>query len=199
MTTELSTADRLGRAAAFGCKLHAAQTRDDGCTPYCVHLFRVVEYLRTIADERDTDVLCAAYLHDTIEDTGITYETVEAQFGATVASLVAELTNDNRLPKAQRRAAMIEHMYALSPRAKRIKLADRLDNVTDLLRGCGASKEKCERYIYETERILHACKGACPPLERALVDAFGELKQFAVQHRGGRNTADRLMAELQTA
>src|SRR5258706_8892304 len=102
MNPELSTADKIARAAVFGCQMHDGQTRDDGKTPYAIHLFRVVEYLRTIGDERDEDVLCAALLHDTIEDRGITYDTVAQQFGEEVASLVAELTNDNRLPKAQR-------------------------------------------------------------------------------------------------
>src|SRR6185295_12013629 len=108
---------------------------------------------------------------------GITYDTIASQFGGGVASLVAELTNDNRLPKAQRRAAMIEHIPAISPTAKRIKLADRLDNVTELLRSPNAPAEKLQRYVHETERILQACKGACAPLEDALHAAFEELKR----------------------
>src|ERR1043165_3577219 len=139
---DMAFAENLAQAAVFACRQHAGQTRDDGTTPYAVHVFRVAEYLRSIAGEQDNEVLCAALLHDTIEDTGITYDAVAAQFGTGVATLVAELTNDNRLPKAQRRGAMIDHMFALSPRAKRIKLADRLDNVSDLLRGIGAAPEK---------------------------------------------------------
>jgi (p)ppGpp synthase/HD superfamily hydrolase len=177
MKPELISADRLARAATFACKAHDGQTRDDGKTPYAIHLFRVVEYLRSIAMERDEDVLCAGFLHDTIEDTGHTFDSVAGPFGPIVASLVTELTNDNRLPKAQRRAAMIEHIPHISPRAKRIKLADRLDNVTDLLRSGNASKEKCERYIRETAQIIKACESACPPLEASLSAAHDELKQ----------------------
>ena len=181
MKPEIISADRLARAATFACKAHDGQTRDDDKTPYAIHLFRVVEYLRSIALERDEDVLCAAFLHDTIEDTGHTFDSVAGPFGPAVASLVVELTNDNRLPKAQRRAAMIEHIPHISPQAKRIKLSDRLDNVSDLLRSGNSSKEKCERYIRETAQIMQACHGACPPLESALRDAYDELKQHYTQ------------------
>ena len=186
MKPELISADRLARAATFACAAHQGQTRDDNSTPYAIHLFRVVEYLRSIAQERDEDVLCAAFLHDTIEDTGHTFDSVAVQFGAPVAALVAELTNDNRLPKARRREAMIEHIAVISPRAKRIKLSDRLDNVCDLLRGGNASLEKCERYIRETQQILNACAEACAPLETALREALDELKQHYAQRVAAR-------------
>ncbi|MEI6233689.1 MAG: HD domain-containing protein [Planctomycetota bacterium] len=181
MKTELATADTLGRAAVYGCLAHTGQFRDDGTTPYAVHLFRVADYLRTIAHEQDIDVLCAAYLHDTIEDTDTDFDTLAKRFGESVASLVAELSNDNRLPKAQRREAMLAHIPHISARAKRIKLADRLDNVTDLMRGGIASKDKGARYIEETARIMLGCEGACPPLEAALRDAYDELKRQYAQ------------------
>ena len=182
MRNELAMADRVARAAVFACHAHMGQFRDDGKTPYAVHLFRVADYLRTIAAERDEAVLCAAYLHDTIEDTIHTYESIAEPFGAEVASLVVEVTNDKRLPKAQCRAAMLEHIPTISVRAKRIKLSDRLDNVTDLTRiGNTPKQSKCERYMSETESILKACEGACPPLEAALGSALEDLKKYHAQ------------------
>lgn len=173
-----SKTDRYARATIFAAALHARQTRDDGKTPYAVHPVRVVEHLRRIAGETDEDVLLAALLHDTIEDCAITFDTIGGQFGENVASLVAELTNDNRLPKPKRRAAMIEHLPQLSTNAKRIKLADRYDNVLDLLAG-GGTAEKRARYSGETERILTACQGACPELESALRSALEQLRRDA--------------------
>src|ERR1700733_1787347 len=105
---ELTIADRLAQAAVHAAQLHEGVFRDDGTTPYAVHVFRVVEYLRTLAGEADTDVLCAAYLHDTIEDSGVNFDEIGLRFGLRVAGLVAELTNDNRLPKQARRAAMLD-------------------------------------------------------------------------------------------
>jgi guanosine-3',5'-bis(diphosphate) 3'-pyrophosphohydrolase len=86
------------------------------------------------------------------------------------------VTNDNRLPKGRRRAAMIEHLPQLSPQAKRVKLADRYDNVLDLIAG-GGTEEKRARYCAETERILTACSGACEPLEAALRAALEKLRK----------------------
>jgi (p)ppGpp synthase/HD superfamily hydrolase len=166
--------DRYARATVLACTLHAKQTRDDGLTPYSVHPVRVAEHLRRLAGETDEAVLIAALLHDTIEDCGITYETVAGQFGDAVAGLVAELTNDNRLPKSQRRAAMLDHLPALSPGAKKVKLSDRYDNVMDLLR-TGGTAEKRARYVKETERLLLGCEGGCPALESALRDALEQL------------------------
>jgi GTP diphosphokinase / guanosine-3',5'-bis(diphosphate) 3'-diphosphatase len=173
--------DRLAKATVFACRLHANDTRDDGTTPYAVHPVRVMEYMRRIAGEKDENVLCAALLHDTIEDCAINYDDVAREFGEDVANLVAELTNDNRLPKPERRAAMIEHLPQLTARAKRIKLADRLDNVLDLLRGSGTD-EKRLRYLDETERILDALAGACAPLEQALRQALQELQASQPEH-----------------
>lgn len=175
MSDVLEAADRLARAAVFACRQHAGQMRDDNITPYAVHSLRVTEYLRRLAGETDEDVLCAALLHDTIEDSALNYDVLANQFGDEVAGLVAELTNDNRLPKAKRRAAMLRHAKDLSPRAKRIKLADRLDNVTDLLRGMGTF-EKRARYVAETEHLLQALAGGCAPLEQALHDALNRLR-----------------------
>lgn len=177
MNDSTSRTDRYARATVMACALHARQTRDDGKTPYSVHPVRVAEHLRRVAGENDEDVLIAALLHDTIEDCAITFEAISSQFGENVASLVAELTNDNRLPKPRRRAAMIEHLPQLSNKAKRIKLSDRYDNVLDLLAG-GGTQEKRARYSGETERILTACQGSCEPLENALKAALEQLRKM---------------------
>ncbi|HYG74234.1 MAG TPA: HD domain-containing protein [Planctomycetota bacterium] len=175
MSSHTSQADRYAQAVLFIHQEHAGTFRDDGKTPYAVHPLRVSEYLRRIAGETDEEVLCAALLHDVIEDCGVTYDDVASRFGDGVAQLVAELTNDNRLPKNRRKAAMLEKLPTISARAKRVKLADRLDNVLDLLRGMG-SAEKRQRYEQETERLLQACSGACGAMEEALNEALQKLK-----------------------
>jgi len=177
MNDNMIRTDKFARAVAYACKLHDGTFRDDGKTPYGVHPIRVAEHLRRIAGEQDENMLCAAILHDTVEDTAVNYDDVALEFGDDIATLVAELTVDRRLPKARRRAAMIEHLPQLSERAKKIKLADRLDNVTDLVNGTG-KKEKRARYIEETERLLHALSGACEPLERALRAALQNLRDM---------------------
>lgn len=180
MNTTTQATDRYARAVTYACQQHEGTFRDDNKTPYAVHPIRVTEHLRRFAREDDENVLIAALLHDTVEDTGINFDDVASRFGDDVATLVAELTNDNRLPKARRRSQMMEHLSSLSPRAKRIKLADRLDNVCDLLNGMG-TPEKRVRYADETARLLNACAGACKPLEDALKEALEKLRQLNSQ------------------
>jgi len=172
--------ERYAHAVVYACRKHHGHTRDDNKTPYAVHPVRVCEHLRRIADEEDENVLCAALLHDIIEDAAATFDHIASLFGDDVATLVSELTNDNRMPKARRRSEMMEKLARLSPRAKRIKLADRLDNVQDLLSGMGTA-EKRVRYADETARLLTACSGACKPLEEALTEALERLRQMNAQ------------------
>ncbi len=180
MGAQAPHSDRYSRAVVYACRKHEGHTRDDNKTPYAVHPVRVCEHLRRIAGEEDENVLCAALLHDTIEDAAVTFDNIASNFGGDVAALVSELTNDNRLPKARRRSEMMEKLTKLSPRAKRVKLADRLDNVLDLLNGMG-TPEKHVRYADETARLLTACAGACKPLEDTLKDALEKLRQMNAQ------------------
>lgn len=75
------------------------------------------------------DVVCAAFLHDAIEDQKIAAQTIAAMFGAAVAAMVEEVTDDKTLPRAERKALQIAHASSLSPGAKLIKLADKISNV----------------------------------------------------------------------
>lgn len=81
-------------------------------------------------------MLCAAVLHDTIEDTETTAEELRAVFGEQVASVVLEVTDDKLLDKAVRKQLQIEHAPHISPQAKLVKLvklADKISNVRDIL------------------------------------------------------------------
>ena len=72
-------------------------------------------------------------LHDTVEDTDTTPEEIEERFGYAVRSLVMEVTDDKDLEKQERKRLQIEHSPHLSPRAKVIKLADKISNLRDLM------------------------------------------------------------------
>ena len=76
--------------------------------------------------------LCAALLHDTVEDTDTTQAELEAKFGTEIASIVAEVTDDKSLPKAERKRAQIEHAAHISKKAKLVKLADKICNLRDV-------------------------------------------------------------------
>jgi len=84
----------------------------------------VATVLATEGDVSDEDILLAAILHDTVEET--TFSEIEERFGAAVAGLVREVTDDKSLQKAERKRLQIEHARASSARTKQLKVADKI-------------------------------------------------------------------------
>lgn len=121
------------RALAFATEKHRGQTRKDADgTPYIYHPIALASLLWTEAGIHDAKVLAAAILHDTIEDTATIFDDLEREFGEAVAKIVAEVTDDKRLPKAKRKAWQVEHARHLSPDARLVKLADKICNLRDI-------------------------------------------------------------------
>tara|TARA_B110001454_G_scaffold202617_1_gene209851 strand:- start:1442 stop:1846 length:405 start_codon:yes stop_codon:yes gene_type:complete len=79
----------------------------------------------------DEEIICAAWLHDTIEDTDTDYDSIKDRFGKNVAEIVVSVTKDNRLPKKQREIKYQKDLKASSAKAKLVKIADILANVND--------------------------------------------------------------------
>src|SRR6476660_6622139 len=121
------------RALAFASRKHSQQRRKDAdASPYINHPIALVSILAVEAGINDRDTLCAALLHDTIEDTDTSVEELVEAFGRGVASLVQEVTDDKLLPKAERKLHQVEHAAHLSPKARSVKLADKIANLRDV-------------------------------------------------------------------
>ena len=121
------------RALAFASRKHSQQRRKDAdASPYINHPIALVSILAVEAGIDDCDTLCAALLHDTIEDTDTSVEELVEAFGGPIASLVQEVTDDKRLPKAERKLRQVEHAAHLSPKARSVKLADKIANLRDV-------------------------------------------------------------------
>jgi guanosine-3',5'-bis(diphosphate) 3'-pyrophosphohydrolase len=121
-------------AALFVAQKHANQKRKGAAAePYINHLIEVAQLVSTAVSEPDTNLVIAALLHDTIEDTGATRAELIQRFGSDVADLVAELTDDKSLPQAERKRLQVEHAPKLSVRAQVIKLADKISNLRGIL------------------------------------------------------------------
>jgi (p)ppGpp synthase/HD superfamily hydrolase len=121
-------------AALFAAQKHAGQKRKGQAgEPYINHLIEVAQLVSMAVPEPDTNLVMAALLHDTIEDTGVTAAELVQRFGQDVADLVAELTDDKSLPKAERKRLQIEHAPKMSARAQTIKLADKISNLRGIL------------------------------------------------------------------
>ena len=86
--------------------------------PYINHLAEVAQLLADATDGDDLDLVLAGLLHDTIEDTETTYDELVTEFGAVVADLVAEVTDDKKLEKAERKRRQVETAPYKSDRAR---------------------------------------------------------------------------------
>ncbi len=123
----------LFSALRFAAERHRSQTRKDAeASPYINHPIQLCEVLATEAGVDDPVVLMAALLHDTVEDTETSYQDLLEHFGAEVANVVMEVTDDTSLPKEQRKRHQIESATGLSKQAKLVKLADKICNVRDI-------------------------------------------------------------------
>jgi guanosine-3',5'-bis(diphosphate) 3'-pyrophosphohydrolase len=159
----------LLRALEYAADRHRNQRRKDmGQTPYVNHLIAVADLLANVGDVSDPEVLAAAVLHDVVEDAGVSNTEVAERFGAAVASLVAEVTDDKSLSHDERRKRQIVHASELSARAKLIKLADKIANVTDVIERPPAywSRRRCVEYLAWSAAVVAGCRGANAGLER---------------------------------
>jgi (p)ppGpp synthase/HD superfamily hydrolase len=123
----------LLRAINFAARKHKDQRRkDEEASPYINHPVSVALLLAEIGDVSDPEILAAAVLHDTLEDTKTTPEELEAQFGQRVRRIVEEVTDNKSLGKEVRKELQINHAQGLSPEAVLVKLGDKTANVTDI-------------------------------------------------------------------
>ncbi len=127
-----SDVSKVIRAAHFAAVKHAAQRRKgEAAEPYVNH---VLEVANLVAEAGlDADVIAAALLHDTVEDTATSAAELEAEFGTIVTRLVLELTDDKSLPKAERKRLQVERAPHKSASAQAIKTADKISNLRSIL------------------------------------------------------------------
>jgi guanosine-3',5'-bis(diphosphate) 3'-pyrophosphohydrolase len=127
---ELTVAPLLD-AIAFAARAHRPQVRKDGQTPYVSHVFRVCLVVRHVFGIDDPQVLTAAVLHDTLEDTTTDYDDLREQFGDEVASWVAALSKDTRRREAEREKDYMAELARSGWQVQVCKLGDIFDNLLD--------------------------------------------------------------------
>ncbi len=155
------------RAAAFAAEKHRNQRRKDAeASPYINHPIQLA-YILVQADVEDPIVLAAALLHDTIEDTKTTHDEIEIVFGHEIANIVSECSDDKTLDKLERKQAQVDHAAHISQRAKLVKLADKIANVSDIdgAPPAGWSLERKREYFDWAKRVVDQMRGVHPKLE----------------------------------
>jgi (p)ppGpp synthase/HD superfamily hydrolase len=137
----------VAAAEDFARQAHAGQTRKGARRePYVEHLAEVAVLTRAFGG--DDRAVAAAWLHDAVEDCDVAPATLEARFGAEVAGLVVELTDDKTLDKAARKRAQVERAPMKSPAACLIKLADKTSNLRALALSPPADWDHARRAAY---------------------------------------------------
>lgn len=154
----------------------------------------VAHILSSEGSVTDTDVILAAILHDTVEDTDTSFDEIEIEFGRAVRNIVEEVTDDKSLPKLERKRLQIEHAKTSSYQAKLVKLADKLYNLRDLQKSIPEgwtkvihkrvkhtcidvdiiipSQERCKDYFKWAKQVVDNLRGTNQALEDALDQIF---------------------------
>jgi GTP diphosphokinase / guanosine-3',5'-bis(diphosphate) 3'-diphosphatase len=166
----------LARALDFAARKHRDQRRKGAASePYINHPAEVARLVAEATAGSDPVLVLAALLHDTIEDTKTTKDELAHEFGQEVANLVAELTDDKRLPKAERKRLQVTNAPHKSPQAKLIKIADKISNLRAILASPPTDWDDARKreYFAWAGKVVAGCRG----LNRTLEDQFDEAYQ----------------------
>ena len=148
---------RILAAASFAAEKHAKQKRKGALgEPYFNHLLEVAELIATSSPELDVELVMAGFLHDTVEDTGVTLQELKDRFGSDVAELVAEVTDDKTLPKETRKHLQVQDAHTKSERAQTLKLADKISNLRSILASppVGWNLERKQQYFEWARQVV---------------------------------------------
>lgn len=166
-------------AAAFAAERHRHQRRKDAqASPYINHPLALADLLASEGGVSDAQVIAAALLHDTLEDTETTPAELAARFGPAIAAVVAEVSDDKALPKAERKRLQIEHAAHASPAAKLVKLADKIANLRDLAAHPPHdwTAERRAEYVRWASAVVAGLRGINPALEAAFDRAVADCR-----------------------
>lgn len=166
----------LIEAIRFSSFRHRTQRRKDALgSAYIHHPIQVMELIWSVGEIRDRDILIAALLHDTIEDTVKPTSLEEANlkkeisdlFGKEVLAMVLEVTDDKRNLNKVRKQLQIDHAPTLSFGAKIIKLADKTANLQDILDNPPVfwSRSRKNDYFKWAVEVVAGLRGVNPKLE----------------------------------
>ncbi len=158
----------LTRALVFAADAHANQRRKGAAQePYINHLIEVLDLVARATDGQDMDAMLGALLHDVIEDTPVTRESLAEAFGDNVAEIVAANSDDMSLPKEERKRQRIAAMAHKSPQARMVKTADVISNVRAVVLSApaGWGPDRKLGYIDGCRQLIDAGRGANATLE----------------------------------
>jgi guanosine-3',5'-bis(diphosphate) 3'-pyrophosphohydrolase len=171
----------LLNAYRFAAGKHRNQRRKDSLqSPYINHPIEVALLLWEVGGVRDADILLAAILHDTIEDTNTHPNEIRDAYGEAVLAFVLEVTDDKSLPKGKRKQLQIEHASEKSHGAKLISLADKSCNLHNLntIPPKAWGKGRRSEYLLWSEQVVAGLRGTNAALEAHYDEELGRGKKL---------------------
>jgi guanosine-3',5'-bis(diphosphate) 3'-pyrophosphohydrolase len=165
----------LIKATAFAARKHKDQRRkDEAGSPYINHPVSLADLLVHEGGVSDLDTIVAALLHDTIEDTEATAEEIEALFGATIRSIVEEVTDDETLSRLECKQQQIDRAPFLSTPARAVKLADKICNLRDMVVNppAGWGLQRRQAYFDWAKQVVDGLRGEHALLESLFDQAY---------------------------
>ncbi len=166
----------LIRALTFAANKHRNQRRKNvDAFPYINHPISLVNILCNEGHVTDVTVICAALLHDTVEDTETTAEELLNEFGQEISRIVMEVTDDRTITVRQKRKQLqIEHASRISEQARLLKLADKISNLRDLAVDPPPTWSLARRreYFDWSKQVIDQLRGTHPQLEELFDQAY---------------------------
>ncbi|MCP3871057.1 MAG: bifunctional (p)ppGpp synthetase/guanosine-3',5'-bis(diphosphate) 3'-pyrophosphohydrolase [Gammaproteobacteria bacterium] len=163
------------RALSFAAQKHRDQRRKDPeASPYINHPIALADLLVNEAGVTDVEVIAAALLHDTIEDTETTAAELDEVFGPRIRSIVEEVTDNTQLAKADRKRLQIEHAPHLSREARQVKLSDKICNLRDVAQSPPREWNLGRRQAYcdWAKQVIDGLRGHSLVLESLFDEAY---------------------------
>lgn len=173
---------RIHLAYTMAQKAHEGQKRRGG-EAYIKHPWRVMHIVSRVSDEEDLKI--AALLHDTVEDSDMTWSVINSLFGKKVADIVEYLSDDEeiaRLPRSERKARQAKKYASAPVDVQLIKMADQIDNMTSILNDFHVLPEKFRsEYPAAAFDVVNACR---PGSEILFTEASDIYRQITALQAG---------------
>ena len=173
--------NKVERAAAFAAKAHAGKCRKGKDKPYILHPLEAMAIVKILTD--DEDVIAAAVLHDTVEDTAVTVECLEKEFGSRVAELVASVSEDKKKERSaestwqERKQETIDGLKNASKDIKLLCLGDKLSNLREMSKDYEKIGDELWERFNQKDKAMHAWYYRT--IYQILAEEFGELEEIS--------------------
>jgi len=172
---QMVSSDLILRAVAFAAHKHRDQRRKNkDASPYINHPIQLATVLWEEGRVRNADVIAAALLHDTLEDTETTWQELRGEFGEGIADLVLEVTDTQWIKKELRKRLQVARARHSSEQAKLVKLADKICNLRDMSAHppAGWPLERKQQYFEWAKEVVDRLRGANTELERKFDEVY---------------------------